>query len=280
MVMTFPERAPRLIVSDIDGTLLDRNHRVPKRNREAVSRAVAAGAEFALATGRPFRWIMPVLEQLPVRPVCVTSNGAVIYDSAEDRVLSAHELSPEALAETVNVASRVLQPLGGAGFGAERAGGSLLDPVEELFVVESHYSENALFEGFGLVSVGELVAKPAVKLLIRNTDYSAPELYELVAPHIDPELAHVTYSMSEGVLEVAAPNVTKRRGIQWLAEHHDIAREDIIAFGDMPNDIEMLEWAGFGVAMENADPALVDVSDATTLPHHQSGVAKVLEHWF
>ncbi|WP_210385448.1 HAD family hydrolase [Corynebacterium sp. HMSC05E07] len=278
--MTFPERAPRLIVSDIDGTLLDRNHRVPKRNREAVSRAVAAGAEFALATGRPFRWIMPVLEQLPVRPVCVTSNGAVIYDSAEDRVLSAHELSPEALAETVNVASRVLQPLGGAGFGAERAGGSLLDPVEELFVVESHYSENALFEGFGLVSVGELVAKPAVKLLIRNTDYSAPELYELLAPHIDPELAHVTYSMSEGVLEVAAPNVTKRRGIQWLAEHHDIAREDIIAFGDMPNDIEMLEWAGFGVAMENADPALVDVSDATTLPHHQSGVAKVLEHWF
>ena len=280
MVMTFPERAPRLIVSDIDGTLLDRNHRVPKRNREAVSRAVAAGAEFALATGRPFRWIMPVLEQLPVRPVCVTSNGAVIYDSAEDRVLSAHELSPEALAETVNVASRVLQPLGGAGFGAERAGGSLLDPVEELFVVESHYSENALFEGFGLVSVGELVAKPAVKLLIRNTDYSAPELYELLAPHIDPELAHVTYSMPDGMLEVAAPNVTKRRGVQWLAEHHDIAREDIIAFGDMPNDIEMLEWAGFGVAMENADPALVDVSDATTLPHHQSGVAKVLEHWF
>lgn len=280
MVMTFPERAPRLIVSDIDGTLLDRNHRVPKRNREAVSRAVAAGAEFALATGRPFRWIMPVLEQLPVRPVCVTSNGAVIYDSAEDRVLSAHELSPEALAETVNVATQVLQPLGGAGFGAERAGGSLLDPVEELFVVESHYSENALFEGFGLVSVGELVSKPAVKLLIRNTDYSAPELYELVAPHIDPELAHVTYSMSEGVLEVAAPNVTKRGGVQWLAEHHGIAREDIIAFGDMPNDIEMLEWAGFGVAMENAHPALVDVSDTTTLPHHQAGVAKVLEHWF
>lgn len=280
MVMTFPERAPRLIVSDIDGTLLDRNHRVPKRNREAVSRAVAAGAEFALATGRPFRWIMPVLEQLPVRPVCVTSNGAVIYDSAEDRVLSAHELSPEALAETVNVATQVLQPLGGAGFGAERAGGSLLDPVEELFVVESHYSENALFEGFGLVSVGELVSKPAVKLLIRNTDYSAPELYELVAPHIDPELAHVTYSMSEGVLEVAAPNVTKRGGVQWLAEHHGIAREDIIAFGDMPNDIEMLEWAGFGVAMENAHPALADVSDATTLPHHQAGVAKVLEHWF
>ena len=276
----FSDHAPRLIISDIDGTLLDRNHRVPKRNREVVARAVAAGSEFALATGRPFRWIMPVLEQLTVRPVCVTSNGAVIYDSAEDRVLSAHELSPEALAETVKVAAKVLEPHGGVGFGAERAGGSVLDPVEELFVVESHYSENALFEGFGLVSVGELVSRPAVKLLIRNTAFSAPELYELIAPHIDSELAHVTYSMSEGVLEVAAPNVTKRRGAKWLAEHHGIAREDIIAFGDMPNDIEMLEWAGCGVAMENAHPDVVTAADVVTLPHHQAGVAKVLERWF
>ena len=65
-----------------------------------------------------------------------------------------------------------------------------------------------------------------------------------------------------------------------MAEHHGISREDIIAFGDMPNDLEMLEWAGCGVAMGNAHPALADVSDATTLPHHQAGVAKVLEHWF
>lgn len=272
--------APRLIASDIDGTLLDRNHRVPIRNREAVARAVASGAEFALATGRPFRWIMPVLEQLTVRPVCVTSNGAVLYDAAADRVLSAHELSPAALTEVVDVATTVLQPLGGVGFGSERAGGSVLDPVEELFVVEPHYSDNALFDGFGVVSVGELVSRPAVKLLIRNTDYSAPELYELIAPHIDPELAHVTYSMTEGVLEVAAPNVTKRRGIQWLADHHGIAREDIIAFGDMPNDIEMLSWAGWGVAMENAHAEVKAAADEVTVAHHQAGVAKVLERWF
>ena len=142
----FPARAPRLIASDIDGTLLDRNHRVPRRNRDAVVRAVQQGAYFALSTGRPFRWIAPVLEQLPVRPVCVTSNGAVLYDSAEDRVMSAHELSPAALAEVVDVAQTVL---GTVGFGAERAGGSLGDAVEDLFVVERHYSENALFEGFG-----------------------------------------------------------------------------------------------------------------------------------
>ncbi len=273
----FPARAPRLIASDIDGTLLDRNHRVPRRNRDAVARAVQQGAYFALSTGRPFRWIAPVLEQLPVRPVCVTSNGAVLYDSAEDRVMSAHELSPAALAEVVDVALTVL---GTVGFGAERAGGSLADAVENLFVVERHYSENALFEGFGVVSMGELVGQPAVKFLIRNTDYTAPELYELIAPHIDPELAHLTYSMQEGILEVAAPNVTKRRGVEWLAEHIGVAQQETIAFGDMPNDIEMLTWAGCGVAMENAHPEVKAAADAVTVANHQAGVAKVLERWF
>ena len=273
----FPARAPRLIASDIDGTLLDRNHRVPRRNRDAVARAVQQGAYFALSTGRPFRWIAPVLEQLPVRPVCVTSNGAVLYDSAEDRVMSAHELSPAALAEVVDVAQTVL---GTVGFGAERAGGSLADAVEDLFVVERHYSENALFEGFGVVSMGELVGQPAVKFLIRNTDYSAPELYELIAPHIDPELAHLTYSMQEGILEVAAPTVTKRRGVEWLAEHTGVAQQETIAFGDMPNDIEMLTWAGCGVAMENAHPEVKAAADAVTVANHQAGVAKVLERWF
>lgn len=273
----FPARAPRLIASDIDGTLLDRNHRVPRRNRDAVARAVQQGAYFALSTGRPFRWIAPVLEQLPARPVCVTSNGAVLYDSAEDRVMSAHELSPAALAEVVDVAQTVL---GTVGFGAERAGGSLADAVEDLFVVERHYSENALFEGFGVVSMGELVGQPAVKFLIRNTDYSAPELYELIAPHIDPELAHLTYSMQEGILEVAAPDVTKRRGVEWLAQHIGVAQQETIAFGDMPNDIEMLTWAGCGVAMENAHPEVKAAADAVTVANHQAGVAKVLERWF
>ncbi|MDV2415869.1 HAD family hydrolase [Corynebacterium kefirresidentii] len=273
----FPARAPRLIASDIDGTLLDRNHRVPRRNRDAVARAVQQGAYFALSTGRPFRWIAPVLEQLPVRPVCVTSNGAVLYDSAEDRVMSAHELSPAALAEVVDVAQTVL---GTVGFGAERAGGSLADAVEDLFVVERHYSENALFEGFGVVSMGELVGQPAVKFLIRNTDYSAPELYDLISPHIDPELAHVTYSINEGMLEVAAPKVTKRRGVEWLADHAGVDQAGVIAFGDMPNDIEMLQWAGCGVAMENAHPEVKAAADTVTVANHQAGVAKVLERWF
>ncbi|MDO5033130.1 HAD family hydrolase [Corynebacterium sp.] len=271
---------PRLIASDIDGTLLDNNHRVPRRTREVVARAVRSGAYFALSTGRPFRWIQPVLEQLPVRPLCVTSNGAVVYDSANDAILSAHELAPEAIAQVIAAAQEALAPFGGAGFGVERTGTSLRDPVEELFVVEPRYSENALFDGFGVVTIEELAAKPVVKLLIRNTEHTAPELYERVAPLVDPTVAHVTYSMNEGILEVAAPNVTKRRGVEWLAQELGVAREEIIAFGDMPNDVEMLRWVGHGVAMDNAHPMVKEAADEITAANHQAGVAKVLQRWF
>lgn len=272
--------APRLIASDIDGTFLDPAHRVTKRTRDAVVRAVEAGAHFALSTGRPYRWINPVLQQLPIRPVCVTSNGAVIYDSAADQVLLAHELAPEVLAEVVETAQSIMARHGGLAIGMERAGASAQDPVEGLYVVDPVYAASADFDGFGVEEIEDLVSVPSVKLMLRNLHMSAPEMYALLSPHIDPELAHVTYSMNEGLLEVAAPGVTKALGVQWLARHHGVEQADVIAFGDMPNDIEMLQWAGTGVAMGNAADSVKAVADHVTAPNHQAGVAVVLEQWF
>ena len=74
--------------------------------------------------------------------------------------------------------------------------------------------------------------------------------------------------------------MTKRRGVEWLAQHTGVAQQETIAFGDMPNDIEMLRWAGCGVAMENAHPEVKAAADAVTVANHQAGVAKVLERWF
>lgn len=272
--------APRFIVSDIDGTILDGNHRVTKRTREAITRAVDAGARFALATGRPHRWIAPVLEQLPVRPVCVTANGAVLFDSATDQVLLAHELQPAVLAQVIETAQAVMACHGGVTTAVERAGVTSHDPLDELFVVDPNYSENPLFDGFGVAEIPDLCAVPAVKLLLRNDALTAPELYGLIAPHVDPADAHVTYSMNEGLIEVAAPGVTKAHGLEWLAQHYGVTAEETVAFGDMPNDIEMLTWAGLGVAMGNAADAVKTAADHVTLTNRQSGVAAVLETWF
>ncbi|WP_018295927.1 Cof-type HAD-IIB family hydrolase [Corynebacterium lubricantis] len=271
---------PRLIASDIDGTFLNSKDRVTPRLRDAVMNAINSGAKFALATGRPHRWIFPVLDQLPIRPMCVCSNGAVIYDSADDKIITAHNLPPETLADIAETAQEVFEPFGGVAFGVERAGQSAFDAEEESFLTSPGYRTDLWTEDHGVVPVHELVSQPAVKLILRNSNMVAQEMFDAIAPKIDPDDAHVTFSMSAGLLEVSAPGVTKATGVSTLAAMYGIEQKDVAAFGDMPNDIEMLAWAGTGVAMGNAAPQVRDGADTVTATNDEYGVAVMVEGWF
>lgn len=272
--------APKLIVSDIDGTLLDSNGRVSPRLRDALTRAVRAGTKVALATGRPHRWLAPVLDQLPFTPMCVCANGAVVYDPSRDNVLHRHELDPETLGEIARTSTDVLAGLGEYGFGVERVGDSAFDPEDQCFLITPGYSTDLWDIGYGVVDVGELVSVPAAKILVRHNAMTSAELFDLVAPAVDPERAHVTYSMNDGLLEVSAPGINKAAGVSIVAADLGIDPQDVIAFGDMPNDIEMLAWAGTGVAMGNAAPIVHDAADATTASNDDFGLARVIEQWF
>lgn len=272
--------APKLVASDIDGTLLNSADRVIPRLREVIARATAEGCEVALATGRPHRWIQPVLEQLPIRPVCVTSNGAVLYDSDADEVVRTHLLDPEIMAEVLGAAEEALAERGGVFVGCERGGRTSRDNPEDIFIIAPGYEHTWAEQGFGVASPSEVIAEPAVKMILRNETMTAPEMYAAIAPHVDPERAHLTYSMNQGLIEVAAPGVTKALGIANLANLHGVYQAETIAFGDMPNDIEMLQWAGHGVAMGNANASVKEVADETTASNDEGGVADVLERWF
>lgn len=271
--------APRLIISDIDGTFITSAGRVTDRLRAVIVRAVESGAHFGLATGRPHRWLIPVLEQLPLAPVCVCANGAVVYDPATDRVLHAFELSPSAMAEVVEAAERVLADVP-HGYGVERVGSSALDPEEECFIITPEYNRDAWDSQFGVTDTQTLISQPAAKLLVRCSSMTSAQMFELIAPEVDPELAHVTYSMDEGLIEVSCPGVNKAAGARYLAERYGVTAADAVAFGDMPNDLELLRWAGVGVAMGNAVPMLHDAADHVTATNNEYGVARVLERWF
>ena len=97
---------------------------------------------------------------------------------------------------------------------------------------------------------------------------------------IPAELGHVTYSFSGGLLEISAPGVTKARGLASLAELLGVAPHETVAFGDMPNDTEMLQWAQMGVAMGNGHPVLHEIAQAVTTSNDDDGVARVLDVWF
>ncbi|WP_342318583.1 Cof-type HAD-IIB family hydrolase [Corynebacterium mayonis] len=273
--------APRLIVSDIDGTFLNSNGRVTPRLRDTVMRAVRSGTHFAFATGRPHRWLLPVLDQVPFTPLCICANGAVVYDPATDRIIRAFELESELMKEVVEAVEKVMAPLGVVyGFGVERVGQSALDPESEVFLVTRSYNPDAWDTRFGVVDIAELISVPAAKLLVRCPQMYSAEMFDLIAPAIDPTAAHVTYSMDEGLIEISPPGVNKATGASILAAHYGVGAHEVIAFGDMPNDCEMLAWSGLGVAMGNAAPIVADVADYVTASNDEDGVAAVLEKWF
>ncbi|MBI9001203.1 HAD family hydrolase [Corynebacterium sp. CCM 9185] len=273
-------KRPLLVGSDIDGTLITTADRVSPRTRECLSRFIDAGGVLALATGRPPRWLLPVLEQLPVRPMAVCANGAVLYDSAADRIIDTHPLLPDQLRAIVDTARSVLADDGGVGVAVERAGTSAFDPQPELFIIAPEWAHAWPAIDFGEADEDDLLAAPAIKLLLRNEALDSADMYRRLAPAIPPEMAHLTYSVSEGLLEVAAPDITKAVGLREIARTLGIPAERVICFGDMPNDTEMLRWAGTGIAMGNAAPELKDIADESTATNDEDGLAAVLERWY
>jgi Cof subfamily protein (haloacid dehalogenase superfamily) len=267
---------PALIATDVDGTLLDEGENVTARTRAVVRAAVDAGAHFVLATGRPPRWVPPVVEQLGFAPMAVCANGAVIYDAATDRIVSARTLSAEVLTALAEIATTVIP---GAGLAVERVGRSAHDAATPQFVSSPGYEHAWLNPDNTEVSMADLLSAPAVKLLIRKAGAQSADMAAALAPHVGRE-GDLTYSTNNGLIEVTPPGVSKASGIQEVAGPLGIAAEDVVTFGDMPNDIPMLQWAGHGVAMGNAHPDAVAVADEVTTTNADDGVARVLERWW
>ncbi len=267
---------PRLVASDVDGTLLDQHEMVSERTRRAVTAMVAAGTPFVLSTGRPPRWISPVVDQLGFAPMCVCANGAVIYDSATDRVLQAQTLSSDTLRQLVDLAYSVFP---NCGLAAERVGATAHDAATPQFVSSPGYEHAWLNPDNTEMSQDDVLGAPAVKLLIRLSSTSSGDMASALEPLVGG-LADLTYSTDNGLVELSAPGVTKASGLAIIADKLSIAAADIATFGDMPNDVPMLRWAGLGVAMGNAHPAAVAAADEVTATNVDDGVALVLERWW
>ena len=267
---------PLMIATDVDGTLLDGDERVTPRTRAVVRAAVDAGAQFVLATGRPPRWIGPVVDALGIAPMSVCANGAVIYDPATDRILSARTLSAEQLAVLAEIALRLIP---GAGLAVERVGRSAHDTATPQFVSSPGYEHAWLNPDNTEVSVEDLLSAPAVKLLIRRAGARSADMAAALAGHIGIE-GDLTYSTNNGLIEVVPLGISKATGVEEVARPLEIAAEDIVAFGDMPNDVPMLRWVGLGVAMGNAHPEAIEAADEVTAPNTDDGLARVLERWW
>ena len=258
-----------MVVSDMDGTLLNDVGVVTARTASALKRADAAGARVVIATGRPVWWLGPVIDA-GFDGIAVCMNGAIVYDIAAKEVLSA-SLLPADLAQQFVTDLQVREPR--FALAVERAGTQLAS----CFAEESY--DHPWADGvFQRVPRTELLSEPLAKLLVRGTEGSAGLAAHARAAGGDR--VTVTYSTDDGLIEVSAPGVNKGTALDRLAASWGIDPAHVIAFGDMPNDLEMLSWAGHGVAMGNGHTEVHAVADEVIGLHHQDAVAEVLERWY
>jgi hypothetical protein len=208
--------------------------------------------------------------------MAVCANGAVIYDPATDRIISARTLSTDALAELAEIATRVIP---GSGLAVERVGTSAHDAATPQFVSSPGYEHAWLNPDNTEVSVEDLLSAPAVKLLIRKAGARSSDMAAALAKHVGLE-GDITYSTNNGLIEIVPLGISKATGVHELARPLSITADDVVAFGDMPNDVPMLGWAGIGVAMGNAHPDAIAAADEVTASNAEDGVARVLERWW
>ncbi len=259
---------PRLVATDLDGTLVRADGTVSERTRAAIGRVEAAGVPFVMVTGRPPRWMSQIAADTGHRGVAVCANGALVYDLHTETVVRASLLDPQAAAAVVEALRRDVPGVsfavedGRARFGHEPAyrprwetGDARVDAIEVLY------------------------ADGVAKLLVRHEGMSGDELHAAATGALGP-LMETTYSTGDGLLELSAVGITKASGLASLAQEHGVTAAETVAFGDMPNDLPMLAWAGFAVAMANAHPAVLAAADEVTGTNDDDGVAAVLERWF
>ena len=260
---------PRLIASDMDGTLLRWDDTVSDETVAELERWRADGVPIVLATGRPPRWMRRIRDVLGYG-TAVCCNGAVMLDLASFEVLEEEALQPELL-ESITGELRRLQP--GTWFAVEYGVEFRHEPI-----YKPRWDVSA--PGVAEATLEEMVAAPVAKLLARHEELS-PDEFVAVVEAVIGDRATVTHSSSDALAEISAVGVTKASGLAKVAAQHGVDPEDVVVFGDMPNDIAAFEWVraagGRAVAMAHAHPDLMAVATDVTGTNEDDGVAAFLQ---
>ncbi|QCU76824.1 HAD family hydrolase [Citricoccus sp. SGAir0253] len=272
-------RRPRLIASDLDGTIIGYDHSrtgwVSPRTVAAFRAAHDAGIHVVFVTGRPIRWLSPVTEALGHAGPVICSNGAVVYDLVTHTVL---ESRPMDLATVLEARDMIAALDPSASFGVETLDGFHLEAAFLDDPTAERPPEVARDIHVGRSLEDSLPAAPRVVKFLAKTRSREPDAFLAEVRVLLGELLAVTHSApGVALLEMSRPDVNKASTLADVAARHGIAAHEVVAFGDMPNDLEMIHWAGTGYAVASGHPVLLQAADATAGACDDDGVAAVIE---
>ncbi|GHJ40191.1 HAD family hydrolase [Streptomyces sp. TS71-3] len=286
---------PRLIATDLDGTLLRDDKSVSRRTVAALAAAEEAGIEVFFVTGRPARWMGVVSEHVHGHGLAICGNGAAVVDlhgsaagasgqpgagldaGAEGEWFSGHRfvkirpLERPRAREVVDILRSVAP---GTSFAVELTGGLHHEPTYPPLHLEPGESvapaEKLLSDQAGVAD------QPVLKVLAYHPELS-PDAFMALARAEVGSRATITRSSPSALLEISGAGVSKASTLALCCAERGISPAEVVAFGDMPNDVEMLTWAGTSYAVGNAHPAVLAAASGRTAGNNDDGVAAVIE---
>lgn len=259
----------KLLALDLDDTLLNKSNLISPRCREAIRKAVAKGVLVTIATGRMYASAVPFARQLGLDIPIITYTGALIKSGLSDEVLFTRSFEPATAAELLELF---------------RARGWYIQVYQgDKLYVEEYNEKSQTYEA--LTGIKPIPAGPELYRLVNH-------VYKMMAiaePGAMKEIAQVVHSVFQGrvfaplsrprYLEMVHPDVNKGAAIDFLARRLGIKQSEVMAVGDSNNDVDMLKYAGLGVAMGNAMPGVKAIADAITLTNDEDGVAEAIHKY-
>ena len=262
------ERRPKLIASDLDGTIVAHYGDVTQRTIDAFRKAHSMGVVIYFVTGRPPRWMPEIKEAFGIgNAIC--GNGAMLYDLHNDTVIEEWLIPIEAQIETVRRLRAAIPQIS--------------------FAVESHnyfHREKAYIprwdvglDNIGVERIEEVITSPALKLLARcsQQELSSDEMLAIAKTELDGVVTVTHSNPSDSLLEISALGVSKGMTLAKIAARLGIDASDCVSFGDNPNDFSMLEWCGRSFAMADGHPEGPQHAKGIAGPCEEDGVAIIIE---
>lgn len=263
----------KLLATDLDGTFLQTGGTVSNTNLSALHHARSQDLDVVFATGRPPRWMHEIQEMTNHDGLAICSNGAVILNLATWEVVQA-DIIPSEVGLRVCEILRRIDP--GITFATE-----LLNSDVE-FLIDMNYrprwesptppARASIEEMFALGGVIKLLARPSDDVKV-----DVDRVLALVEPALTGIVDFTHSDVQDLLLEMSALGVNKGAALSHFASTHNLESEHVAAVGDMPNDLEMIQWASRGAAVDNAHPMIKQVADEHLPTNDDHAVAVFIE---
>lgn len=265
----------KLIAIDLDGTTLNNNSQISTETKQTLQRAVADGHIVSIATGRSFRTSALFYQQLDLDTPMVNFNGAWCHHPKDIHWKNGYhkQLEREVALSLIPLNRYSMINL----ISAESKDYVYVDRE-----ADHPYNVSSPLEPLKTVPFTKeyLTEKPTSVNIFTEDEHSIPFLQEKIVDRYGEDVEVRTWGGPTPTLEIVSAGIQKAMGVEKIADHYNISRENIIAFGDEANDFEMIQYAGHGVVMKNGINGLKEVSDAiTSATNHENGLAKYLSKY-